>query len=214
MGVLFDPLHDAAAGGIDASRSELILQGGSLTVDGVDGSPVKFTSSGLSKAPGDWYGLRIVDGDVTLRHFVVDMRWKGFGSRTATPDSTATHWRTARCSGAVAMECRPQQRRLRPADGVEQLSTVDQQWGGLEHERPSGISGRTGRGQHWRRSLCLSKFLAGHGGTGGLQRWLRNSQPGVFKHVLERLHGGLQPQRRGIQRRLSASNEWLHGGAE
>ncbi len=28
--VLFDPLHDAAAGGIDASRSELILQGGSL----------------------------------------------------------------------------------------------------------------------------------------------------------------------------------------
>ena len=65
-------LTDAQAGGSDANRSELILDGGVLLVQGSEAQPVLFTSAATQKAAGDWLGLAVVDGDVTLEHFVVE----------------------------------------------------------------------------------------------------------------------------------------------
>jgi hypothetical protein len=70
--ILFDPLHDARASGADGSRCEIILNGGTLRVSGTDASPVLFTSATTSKQPGDWYGIRLMQGHVSLSHFVVE----------------------------------------------------------------------------------------------------------------------------------------------
>jgi hypothetical protein len=70
--VIFDALHDTQASGSDRSRCELILNGGSLLVNGTSGNPVKLTSGGVNKNAGDWYGIRLVEGDVTLSHCVVE----------------------------------------------------------------------------------------------------------------------------------------------
>ncbi|MEK6537116.1 MAG: right-handed parallel beta-helix repeat-containing protein, partial [Actinomycetota bacterium] len=70
--VLFDSLHDAQAGGSDRSRCELIVNGGSLTIAGTGLAPVRLTSAGVSKAAGNWYGVRVMKGDVSLNNCVIE----------------------------------------------------------------------------------------------------------------------------------------------
>ena len=100
--VLFDALHDAQASGSDRSRCELIVQGGSLLVDGTAGSPVKLTSGGVNKAPGDWYGLRIIEGDVVMRNCVVEYAVEGIrfeDTDTRFNSYTLEDSTVQRCSG-------------------------------------------------------------------------------------------------------------------
>ncbi len=72
---------DATAGGADASRSELIVDGGVLQVQGTDTQPVRFTSNATPQTPGDWVGLAILDGDVSLEHFIVEYAVDGLWIR-------------------------------------------------------------------------------------------------------------------------------------
>ena len=100
--VLFDALHDTQASGNDLSRCELIVQGGTLLVDGTAGSPVKLSSGGLNKAPGDWYGVRILDGDVTVRSCVVEYAVEGIrfeDTDTRFSSYTLSDVTVQRCTG-------------------------------------------------------------------------------------------------------------------
>ena len=83
--ILFDPKHDARTGGTDGSRCEIILNGGSLTVAGTDANPVLFTSAATSKQPGDWYGIRLVQGSVSLSHFLIE--FAAYGLRLEDGDT-------------------------------------------------------------------------------------------------------------------------------
>jgi hypothetical protein len=74
--VLFDALHDNQVSGSDHSRCELIVNG-SLNAAGTPDSPILFTSSATTKAPGDWYGVRVVAGDVTMSNCVVEYAIEG-----------------------------------------------------------------------------------------------------------------------------------------
>ena len=40
-------------------------------------APITFTSAGAVKSPGDWYGIRVKDGDVTLNNCVVEFAVEG-----------------------------------------------------------------------------------------------------------------------------------------
>ncbi|MCX6872221.1 MAG: Ig-like domain-containing protein, partial [Verrucomicrobia bacterium] len=68
---------DANASGTDLNRTEIILNGGTLNATGTAGAPVVFTSAGPTKSPGDWFGIRVVAGDVTLNHCVVEYAVQG-----------------------------------------------------------------------------------------------------------------------------------------
>jgi hypothetical protein len=75
--VVFDYLHDTSASGQDTSRSELILDGGTLSAMGTVGSPIVFTSSGTPKAFGDWYGIRVKSGNIAMANCVVEYAVEG-----------------------------------------------------------------------------------------------------------------------------------------
>ncbi|MCP5533181.1 MAG: right-handed parallel beta-helix repeat-containing protein [Akkermansiaceae bacterium] len=75
--VVFEHLHDTQASGLDTSRSELILQGGSFTAIGTAATPIVFTSSGSPEAPSDWYGIRVLEGDVTMDHCRIEYAVQG-----------------------------------------------------------------------------------------------------------------------------------------
>ena len=70
--VLFAPLQDTQTSGADHSRCELIVNGGTVTAAGTPGAPIVFTSAGPAKNPGDWYGIRVVAGNLTLNNCVVE----------------------------------------------------------------------------------------------------------------------------------------------
>jgi hypothetical protein len=87
--VFFDALHDSLAAGTDRSRCELVVNGGSLVVAGTSNAPVRLTSAGVNKNPGDWYGVRVVRGDVSLEQMVVEyavdgIRFEATDTRFAT----------------------------------------------------------------------------------------------------------------------------------
>ncbi len=82
--ILFDPLHDAVAGGADKNRIELIIDGGALEVAGTEGQPVVFTSAAVNKERGQWSGIRVVNGDVRLRYFTVEHATTGLKFEDAT----------------------------------------------------------------------------------------------------------------------------------
>ena len=84
--VRFDSLHDAQASGNDRSRCELIVNG-SLNAAGTPGDPIRFTSSATTKNPGDWYGIRVVQGDVTLTNCVVEYATEGIRFENANTQS-------------------------------------------------------------------------------------------------------------------------------
>jgi parallel beta-helix repeat protein len=75
--VVFEHLHDTQTGGNDTSRSELILDGGTLTAEGTEVSPIVFTSSRTPKTAGDWYGIRVKNGNVSLQHCVLEYAAEG-----------------------------------------------------------------------------------------------------------------------------------------
>ena len=66
------PDTDTQAGGINSSRVEIIVNGGTLNALGTAASPILFTSAGPVKTPGDWYGIRMVAGNVTISNTVVE----------------------------------------------------------------------------------------------------------------------------------------------
>lgn len=73
--VLFEPLRDTE-NRYWHSRSELVLEGGSLIVDGTTAQPVHFTSASpefrpKEDWPGDWRGFRVNDGDISMQNFEI-----------------------------------------------------------------------------------------------------------------------------------------------
>ena len=65
----FAALSDDQAGGTDASRSELIIDGGSLIIQGTAGNPVALASDAFSPSAGDRFGIRVINnGDLDVRH--------------------------------------------------------------------------------------------------------------------------------------------------
>ncbi|MCB1041166.1 MAG: right-handed parallel beta-helix repeat-containing protein, partial [Acidimicrobiales bacterium] len=69
--------NDTQTGGNDTSRTEIILDGGTLTAAGTAAEPITFTSSRSPKTAGDWYGIRIKGGDVTLQNCVIEYAAEG-----------------------------------------------------------------------------------------------------------------------------------------
>ena len=73
--VQFEPLRDTE-NRYWHSRSELVLEGGSLIAEGTAERPIVFTSASPNFRPkedwiGDWRGFRINDGDLSLKHFEI-----------------------------------------------------------------------------------------------------------------------------------------------
>jgi hypothetical protein len=99
--VLFDALHDSQASGNDRSRCELIVNG-SLNATGTPGSPILFTSSGTIKNPGDWLGIRVVQGDITMSNCLVEYATDGIrfeDSDTRFNNYALGNVTVQRCSG-------------------------------------------------------------------------------------------------------------------
>lgn len=68
---------DDRASGADSSRVEIILNGGTLDASGAPDALIRFTSRAQNPAPGNWYGLRLIEGDVTLSNCVVEYATDG-----------------------------------------------------------------------------------------------------------------------------------------
>lgn len=66
-----EPLQDNNNSG-DSGRIELVIDGGILSASGTAESAIKFQSNADIPEPGDWGGIRINDGNVTLKHFTID----------------------------------------------------------------------------------------------------------------------------------------------
>ncbi|WP_367871729.1 right-handed parallel beta-helix repeat-containing protein [Luteolibacter sp. Populi] len=98
--VVFDHLHDGRAAGSDSSRCELILDGGTLEVNGMAASPVTFTSTATAKSPGDWYGIRVKNGDISLENCTVE-----FASQGIRFESTDTRFSSYALSGVTVQRC-------------------------------------------------------------------------------------------------------------
>ena len=68
---------DDRASGADSSRVEIILNGGTLDARGAPDALIRFTSRAQNPIPGNWYGVRILEGDVTVRNCVVEYAVEG-----------------------------------------------------------------------------------------------------------------------------------------
>jgi hypothetical protein len=71
-----DPATDDQQGGARKDRVELIVDGGSLVVEGEEGNPVTFTTTG---GTGEWYGIRIVKhaGEVVIKNCKIEKAING-----------------------------------------------------------------------------------------------------------------------------------------
>ena len=69
--VLVKPLQDTFQNG-DKSRISIILDGGTILAEGTSASPVRFQSEADPGVPGDWGGVTIIEGDLTLKHFAIE----------------------------------------------------------------------------------------------------------------------------------------------
>ena len=118
--IVFDPLHDATAGGADKNRCELIVDGGVLNVAGTAGSPVLFTSAAVNKDRGDWSGIRVVNGDVTLRYFTVEYATVGL----QLEDST-TRFQTYLVEHGTLRYCSTGFRQTTGGDAIDPLRLSD-----------------------------------------------------------------------------------------
>ncbi len=63
---------DDRSSGTDNNRIEIILNGGKFDATGSADAPIRFTSSAQNPQPGNWYGIRIIEGDVTMSNCVVE----------------------------------------------------------------------------------------------------------------------------------------------
>jgi hypothetical protein len=96
------PDTDSQAGGANSSRVEIIVNGGTLHALGTAGTPIVFTSAGPTKTPGDWYGIRIIEGDITMSNCVVE--YASDGMRFEDSDTRFNNYALGnvtvqRCSG-------------------------------------------------------------------------------------------------------------------
>lgn len=66
--IVASPRRDDQAAGLDTSRVELIVRGGTLTMAGLTDQVVSLTSAASAPAPGDWFGLVVRFGSVTAQH--------------------------------------------------------------------------------------------------------------------------------------------------
>jgi hypothetical protein len=71
------PKSDDQAGGNNVNITEIIVNGGSLIAVGTASEPIVFTSARSPKSAGDWYGIRVKGGDVSLQHCVVEYAAEG-----------------------------------------------------------------------------------------------------------------------------------------
>jgi hypothetical protein len=95
------PKSDDQAGGKNVNVPEIILDGGTLTAVGAAGSPIVFTSSKTpTKAPGDWYGIRIKSGNVALENCVVEYAVEGIRF-----EDTDTRFDIYSLSGVTVRRC-------------------------------------------------------------------------------------------------------------
>src|SRR6266568_5310662 len=93
---------DTQAGGANPNRVEIIVNGGTLNAVGTLGAPIVFTSSARNKNPADWYGIRVVQGDVTLTNCVVEYATDGIrfeDSDTRFNNYALGNVTVQRCSG-------------------------------------------------------------------------------------------------------------------
>ena len=66
-------LSDDQNAGADASRTELIIDGGTLQSVGTVGTPITLTSNATTPTAGDWYGIRSINnGVINLHHAIVE----------------------------------------------------------------------------------------------------------------------------------------------
>ncbi len=80
--VNFTALSDDQGSGTATSRSELIINGGTLIINGSSASPVTFTSSATGKVAGDWQGIRVINGgSITVRYAVIEYAVNGIDYR-------------------------------------------------------------------------------------------------------------------------------------
>jgi hypothetical protein len=91
---------DSKTSGLDNNRIEIILNGGTLNLQGTQASPVTFTSARTTKAPGDWYGIRLKSGDISLANCVVE-----FASEGIRFESTDTRFNTYALAGVTVQRC-------------------------------------------------------------------------------------------------------------
>ena len=89
--VKFTALNDDQGGGDNTSRSELIVQG-SLSAEGTESQPIRFTSTAQTPAAGNWHGIRMVTAtrneSLTLRHCVIEYSNLGLDARGTTFSGT------------------------------------------------------------------------------------------------------------------------------
>ena len=89
---------DDQSGGNDSSRAELIVEG-TLIIDGTETDPVVLTTTAPTPTAGLWGGVRVINGDLIIRHAVieygsvgVDYRVSGAVSASVTiEDSVIRH---------------------------------------------------------------------------------------------------------------------------
>ncbi len=86
---------DDTGGGLDPSRVEIIVAGGSLTVNGTINRPVFFTTVSTNTVPGGWYGLEYQSGSLTLEQAVIACGVNGLtmtaGGTNSFSDCTITN---------------------------------------------------------------------------------------------------------------------------
>ena len=66
-------------------RVDILVNGGTLDAIGAPDALIRFTSRAQNPIPGNWYGIRILEGDVALRNCVVEYAVEGI--RFEDPDT-------------------------------------------------------------------------------------------------------------------------------
>ena len=67
-----DPQFDDLLGGLDLSRIEILIEGGTLRAEGTQAAPIIFSSADLVPSSDDWYGIRIRSDKVTMKYCTVE----------------------------------------------------------------------------------------------------------------------------------------------
>lgn len=87
--VRFRPRTDLSESGADPGRAEVVVTGGGrLQALGTADRPVVFGSAAPEPVPGDWYGIRNLDGRLALTHCVIEDAAHPPGSFGGDPDDT------------------------------------------------------------------------------------------------------------------------------
>ena len=83
--VLSKRRQDTTSSGLDKSAIEIVLNGGNLVASGTASNPIVFSTDSTAPEPGDWYGIRTIQGNLTLKHFQI--HWAGRALRLEDTDN-------------------------------------------------------------------------------------------------------------------------------